>query len=113
MASISFAVPIVKGKTDTWKRAVAEMKGARSNEYRASRKRAGLTRELACLQSTPMGDFVVVTLEGADPLASLKKMIESKEPFDQWFAKTVMVESHGMKPGDPMPSSQSMLEYRG
>jgi len=87
--AITFAVPIAPGKTEHWKKAISEIKGARSEGHAASRKRAGFTRELVCLQATPMGDFVVVMIEGADPLSSLQKMVESKEPFDQWFGMTV------------------------
>jgi low affinity Fe/Cu permease len=40
--------------------------GARSEEFAESRRRAGL-HERTFLQSTPMGDLVIVTLEGEDP----------------------------------------------
>lgn len=113
MPAITFTVPILKGQSDHWKKALGEMKGARAADHSASRKRAGFSRELVCLQATPMGDYVVVMLEGADPLGSLKKMVESRDPFDQWFGKTVMGESHGMKPGQPLPVPQVMLDWRG
>jgi hypothetical protein len=35
-----------------------------------SRRQAGV-RERTFLQSTPIGDFVIVTLEGDDPIADL------------------------------------------
>ena len=112
MAAVTLAVPIVNGMTEHWKQAVAELTGPRAAEHAASRKRAGLTRELVCLQHTPMGDLVCVLLEGSDPLGSMKKLMESPDPFDQWFAKAVFVESHGMTPSDQPPAPEVMVDWR-
>ena len=112
MAAITFTVPIVKGMTEHWKQAVAELTGPRAAEHAASRKRAGLTRELVCLQQTPMGDMVCVLLEGSDPLGSMKKLMESPDAFDQWFVKTVFVESHGMTPSDQPPAPEVVVDWK-
>lgn len=113
MASVVFTVPLVQGKTEQWKKAVAEMNGPRAAEHVASCKRRGLTRELVCLQPTPMGDTVCVLLEGNDPMSAMKKIIESTDPFDQWFVKTIFVEAHGMKPSDQPPAPQVMSDWKG
>jgi len=112
MASITFAVPLVKGKTEHWKKPIAELTGPRAAEHTASRKRLGLTRELVCLQQTPMGDMVCVLLEGNDPLGSVKKMSESTDAFDQWFVKTVLVESHDMQPSAQPPAPEVLLDWK-
>jgi hypothetical protein len=58
--------------------------GARSEEFAESRRRAGL-HERTFLQSTPMGDLVIVTLEGKDPAASFGQMMSAKDAFTTWF----------------------------
>ena len=112
MASVTLTVPLVPGKTEHWKQAVAELNGPRAAAHAASRKRLGLTRELVCLQPTPMGDMVCVLLEGTDPLGSMRKMMESPDAFDRWFVQTVFVEAHGLKPSDPPPAPEVVLDWR-
>ena len=56
MSSTVFAVPILPGKTEAWKTAVAEMTGTRRNEYTEARGNIGITKEVVCLQQTPHGD---------------------------------------------------------
>jgi len=95
MATYSFAAPIVPGKTEAWKDFAKEMGGPRRKEWAASRGKVGLTGETAWLQTTPHGDFVVVTMEGADIEKSLAAWATSTDPFDQWFSQKVK-EIHGM-----------------
>src|SRR5262245_44302488 len=45
MAEFSFAAPILAGKTDAWRKAVAEIKGPRNQGYKESRKKLGIKRE--------------------------------------------------------------------
>ncbi len=112
MAAMTFTVPLVNGMTEHWKQAVAQLTGPRAAEHAASRQRAGITRELVCLQHTPMGDMVCVMLEGSDPMGSMKTLMESQDPFDRWFAKTVFVESHGMTPTDQPPVPEVMIDWK-
>ena len=94
MESISWFVPILPGKLDAWK-AFTEESNARMDEHIESRRRAGITRELAALVQTPQGDFTSVFLEGEDIGRAFKTMLESEAPYDKWFiAKTEEV--HGM-----------------
>ncbi len=66
MASLASAFPILPGKTELWKHFSQEMVGPRRSEHEASRKRLGVTREVAYLQQTPQGDMAVVYLEAQD-----------------------------------------------
>ena len=63
---MAVAFPIVPGKTPEWRAWMEEINGPRHEEFAASRRSVGL-HERTFLQQTPMGDLVVVTLEGADP----------------------------------------------
>ena len=103
MASYGFAMPLVPGKTATWRGYVAEMLGPRNNEYKESRRRVGLQKEEVWLQSTPMGDFAVVHFECDDPAQVFERLLTSQEPFDQWFREKVLIESHGLDPAAPPP----------
>ncbi|HET6281130.1 MAG TPA: hypothetical protein VFH73_09195 [Polyangia bacterium] len=101
MAMFAIAVPILQGKTETFERFIGELKGARFAEFQASRKRLEV-RERTFFQKTPMGDFVVVTLEGSDPSGAFQKFAAGNDAFTQWFAKQVK-EIHGFDLTAPPP----------
>ena len=114
MSEFNFAVPILPGKTGAWRQAVAEMKGARSNEYRESRKKLGIRREQASLQQTPHGDMVVVHMDATNPADVMSKMLAPSSPFDKWFLETLLVGVHGLDPkGPPPPPTEVVLDYKG
>ena len=94
MALMAVAFPIAPGKTDDWKRFIAELNGAKRADFVASRKGIG-ARERTFLQPTPMGDLVVVTLEGDNPAQSFGKFVSSTDPFTLWFLQQVK-DIHGI-----------------
>lgn len=94
MALHAFVAPLLPGKTEEWRRWMGELNGARKQEFDDSRRRLGV-RERTFLQTTPRGDFVVVTLEGDSPVDSLKRFAETNDSFSQWFAQRVR-ELHGV-----------------
>jgi hypothetical protein len=102
MALMAVAFPILPGKTGEWREMVAELNGARSDEFRHSREQAGV-HERTYLQSTPMGDLVIVTLEGDDPEASFAKLNDQKSAFATWFRERATA-VHGFDP-DATPIS--------
>jgi hypothetical protein len=110
MAAITFNVPILAGKTEAWKQAVAEMKGARNADYQESRKRMGITREVVSLQQTPQGDSVVVFLEGEEPGSVVAKYLSSSAPFDRWFTDTVLKGVHGVSTAPP--SNEMFVDWK-
>jgi len=105
MALLAMAIPIVPGKTEQWVKFTGELKGARRADFIASRKRLGI-RERTFLQKTPMGDLVVVTLEGDDPAGAFQKFGAGTDEFTKWFLSNVAA-IHGMDltkpPPGPMP----------
>ena len=114
MAEFSFVVPILPGKTEAWRKAIADIKGARWDEYKRSRKVLGIKREQACLQHTPGGDMVVVHIEAKDPAAVLPAMLAGVTQFDAWFLDTVLRGVHGMDPkGPPLPAPEIVLDFKG
>ena len=112
MAASTFAAPLLPGTTDAWIQAAAEMAGPRRAEFDESRRRMGITREVVSLQRTPGGDFVVVCLEGDDPDAVISRYLSSDEPFDRWFAETVLTGCHGMSASQEPPApNQVFLDW--
>ena len=103
MASYAFMNPVLPGKVQAWKGYVKEMTGPRAEAMKASRKRAGLTKEQVFLQDLPTGDFAVVYWEAVDIGKVFQTLRTSKDSFDQWFRDKVLVEVHGMNPSVPPP----------
>jgi hypothetical protein len=93
MALMAATFPISPGKTDEWQRWMSELNGARRREFVASRLAMGV-RERTFLQPTPMGDFVVVTLEGDDPAGAFARFAHGSDAFATWFLEKVK-EIHG------------------
>ncbi len=113
MASLGSAFPILPGKTEQWKHFCQEMAGPRRSEYEASRKRLGMTREVAYLQQIPQGDLAVVYIEAQDIQRVFQGFATSKDPFDVWFVQQVK-EIHGVDftqpPAGPLP--EAIVDWR-
>ena len=107
MATMAVAFPILPGKTAEWRAFMAELNGSRREEFNASRRNAGV-RERTYLQSTPMGDEVIVTLEGDDPGRSFGQMMHATDPFTTWFLGKVK-DVHGIDLTAPMTGTLSEL----
>ncbi len=107
MALMAATFPILPGKTDEWRAWMEEINGPRRAEFVESRKRAGV-RERTFLQSTPMGDLVIVTLEGEDPLRSFGQMMGSRDEFSTWFLEHVQ-SVHGVDLSTPPAEAPSEL----
>lgn len=101
----AMAAPILPGKTAQFKKFANTLRTTRYDEFAASRKRLKV-HERAFLQSTPKGDFVIITLEGEDPQGAFRKFGEGNDAFTKWFVQEVK-EIHGMDlnnlPKDPLP----------
>ena len=93
MALMAVVLPILPGKTQAWRDFVAELSGPRQQEFAESRRAVGL-RERTFLQQTPMGDLVIVTLEGDDPGRSFAQLMTGTDEFSKWFSEHAMA-AHG------------------
>ena len=101
----AMAVPILPGKTAQFKKFISELNGERYTDFVKSRKKLDV-HERTFFQSTPQGDSVIVTLEGADPASAFKNFASINDEFTNWFAKEVK-EIHGFDlkspPQGPLP----------
>jgi len=101
MALNAVVFPILPGKTAEWRAFIDELNGPRRSDFVESRIAVG-ARERTFLQSTPMGDLVIVTLEGDDPARSFGQFVTSKDAFTLWFLERVKA-IHGVDLAAPMP----------
>ncbi len=93
MAILAFLAPIPPDKRPQWDSFMEEIRGPRRAAFNASRQRVGV-HERTFLQETPMGDIVIVTLEGDDPMAALGQMAAADDDFTRWFIQQVQ-QIHG------------------
>ena len=107
MPLMAVAFPIAPGKTAEWQAFMEELNGPRHQEFAEARRRAGV-RERTYLQATPMGDLVIVTLEGDDPARSFGQLMAAKDAFTTWFLERVKT-IHGVDLTVPMTEAPSKL----
>src|SRR3990172_3510540 len=109
----AMAAPILPGKTEDWKKFINELKTTRYNQFCESRKKLGV-RERTFLQQTPMGDFVLVTLEGVNPEAAFANFAAGNDEFTNWFVSQVN-EIHGfdLRQSPPGPMPEIVIDSQG
>jgi hypothetical protein len=111
MPLMAATFPILPGKTPEWRKFIDELNGPRRAEFVESRRRVGV-QERTFLQSTPMGDLVIVTLEGEDPQRSFGQMAQATDAFTRWFLDRVK-ELHGVDLRTPTaPPSQPVIDSK-
>jgi hypothetical protein len=112
MQAIGFIAPLIPGKTEQDRAAMASCwRGERKDAYEASRRRLGITREAIFIQPTPNGDVAVVYWDAYDVEAALKGLATSTDPFDQWFRDHVR-EVHGLNVEDGFPLPEQIMDFR-
>jgi len=101
----AMAIPILPDKRAQWDKFMNELQNGRKKQFSESRKKLGV-RERTFLQSTPMGDVVIVTLEGNDPASAFTKFASGNDEFTKWFMEQAKI-AHGIDlsqpPQGPMP----------
>jgi hypothetical protein len=106
MGSIAFALPLLPGQEATGREFAAEVLGPRRQEWEASERRLGITKENWYVQPWPQSGVVIVYFEAADPARALEQFGQSQAPFDIWFKQQVQnlcgVDMNQPPPG-PLP----------
>ena len=101
----AICIPVVKGKEDALKSFLGDINGKYKSSFQESRKKLGV-RERTFHQATPMGEMVIVTLEGDNPADAFAKFAAGNDEFTKWFTAKVK-EIHGIDlsapPPGPMP----------
>jgi hypothetical protein len=111
MQSVAFAVPLLPGRTDADRIALASCwDGPRKEAYEDARRRAGITREAVWIQPTPGGDVAVIYLEADDLATAFTILGTSDEPFDRWFRDHVR-QVHGIALEDRFTAPELVLDF--
>jgi hypothetical protein len=90
----AIAIPILPGKTAAWKKWQHELTTTYYKDFVKSRKKMNV-RERSFLQHTPMGDIVLVTLEGDNPQKAFTQLGQGNDEFTKWFNEGVK-QCHGI-----------------
>jgi hypothetical protein len=89
MAVFLGAFPVLPGKEDEPRKFARETL-ERGEEFDASQRRFGVTKEEWSLQQTPMGSMVIVRFECPDIAAVFADLGQSNDAFDVWFKGRVL-----------------------
>ncbi len=84
-----FLAPLAPGAADRIRAMTADVTGARHADYVRARSAIGVRREAVFLESTAMGDAIIVYWLADDPTASLAQLAASTDPFDRWLRDEV------------------------
>ena len=107
MALFAIAIPVLPGKTEGLRAFTKELMSTHHEEFKKSRQDMKV-HERTFFQSTPMGDIVIVTLEGNNPQEAMVKFGMATDDFTNWFVAQVK-ELHGVDLRQPLPGSMPEL----
>jgi hypothetical protein len=110
--SVAFAVPLLPGRTEANRIALASCwDGPRKEAYQDARRRAGIIREAVWIQPSVGGDVAVVYLLEADDLAAAFTILgTSADPFDRRFRDHVR-EVHGIALDEGLTTPELVLDF--
>lgn len=97
----AMAIPVLQGQEQEWQNFAHDLKDTYYEEFQASRRKLGV-RERAFLQQTPMGEMVIVTIEGEDPEKAFQDFAKGNDAFTKWFLENVK-KLHGVDLSAPPP----------
>lgn len=95
----AIAIPILPGKTEAVKEFAHELSTTYHDAFAESRNKMNV-QERSFLQSTPMGDMVIVTIEGENPTEAFQRFAEADDEFTRFFTSKVK-ELHGLDLKNP------------
>jgi hypothetical protein len=111
MPHVGFALPVLPGRTDLDRDALASCwRGDRRAASEDARRRAGITKEAVWIQTLHTSDLAVVHLEADDLAAAFDVLRGSAAPFDQWFREQVQ-RVHGVSLAEGVPVPELLLDY--
>jgi len=85
MAALAFTLPILPGQENLVRSFAQTVLGSAElrEGYEESRKRLGISEEKVWIQSTPIGQSIVVYWETEDPQHTLREMANSQDEVDK------------------------------
>jgi hypothetical protein len=108
-----FALPILAGKTEAARAFLRELEGERKEQYAASERRLGLTKEDWAIQPGPQGDLFVVYFAGDSIHAAFRQFAASQDECDRWFKQQVLATiGADLNTPPPGPMSEILSDYQ-
>ena len=113
MAVFCAAFPVLAGKVNAARQLAAECAGPRREDFAASQKRLGVTREQWFLQHEPDGQRLLVWFEADDLEHVFSSFATSTDSGDVWF-KDQIKRHHRSRPERPPdePPPEMILDWR-
>ena len=114
MTRIAMAMPVLPGKEETWRDYVHRLSSPEvHDQYAASRRAAGMTRETVWRPQTPEGRLLaVVLMESDDVDAVFTTLVKSDDPFTVRF-RDFLKDVHGVDiASDPLPEVTMLSDTR-
>lgn len=99
---LAMAIPVLQGQEQEWQKFAHDLNVTYHEEFQASRRKLGV-RERVFLQQTPMGEMVIVTLEGEEPETAFQNFASGNDAFTKWFLESVK-KLHGFDLSAPPPA---------
>ena len=84
-SAFMFLAPLGPDGAERLRTIAPAIAGGRHADYVRARAAIGVHREAAFLESTGRGDALVVYWLADDPVASLRSLAASRDPFDEWL----------------------------
>jgi hypothetical protein len=111
MPAVAFALPILPGQEETVKFMTEEVlrPGPLREAYEESRRNLGISREMAWLQPTPVGDMMIVYWESDDPQYVLREIADSQDQFDLQFRQFIQDSAPAIDLDREQPLANSLL----
>ncbi len=114
MTAIAMALPVLPGKEQSWRDYVGTLNSPEVREqYVASRRAAGMTRETVWSEQTPDGRLLAVVLMEADDVDGVfANLATSDDPFTARF-RDFLKDVHGVDIAtDPLPEVTMLSDTR-
>jgi hypothetical protein len=111
MPAVAFALPILPGQEENVKFMTEEVlrPGPLREAYEESRRNLGISREMAWLQPTPVGDMMIVYWESDDPQYVLREIADSQDQFDLQFRQFIQGSAPAIDLDREQPLANSLL----
>jgi hypothetical protein len=95
---VAYALPILPGQSEHAARFGADLTPELRQHYELLNRQGNVRRHMEWVQSTPMGDLLIVVFESDTP-DRMNRAFEDT-PYHRWWRERVK-EIHGFDPGDP------------
>lgn len=95
MKAVVFALPILPGRQEAWRRCLQEMLDVYRYDYEALQRQLGLTSMAIWLTEMPQGTMMSIQIEAQEPAMLLPNLLASELPLASFLQRQVLA-LHGL-----------------